>query len=390
MLAVSANPIKERTRPDGTKVYWFRIEAGRDAAGKRVQVYRSFSTRKQARAEHARIAHELHAGRYVHRDRGTVSGYLDLWEPAHGRDLEAGSRAALRHSLLPVRERLGERKLQSITRADVDALVDWMATAGRKRGGRPGSGLSPRTVQLTLVAFSKACEDAVDERLISVNPCRKVKRPKQVKPVHDLWSDDETAMFEKAAAGDRLAPVIMLQCLGLRPEEVCGLRWRRDVDLTRGLLTISTVRTLVDRQAVEKPPKTDAGKRVLPLGDALTAALKAFRALQATEKLTAGEAYQPGGYVLCDELGAPFAPDKLRRAWYRLMREAGVRKIKPYTASRHAAGSYLAHQGVSPDVIARWLGHADASFTMKTYIHARPEDLAAARDALAARKISEG
>jgi len=27
---------------------------------------------------------------------------------------------------------------------------------------------------------------------------------------------------------------------------------------------------------------------------------------------------------------------------------------------------------------------------MKTYVHARPEDLAAARDALAARKISEG
>jgi integrase len=67
------------------------------------------------------------------------------------------------------------------------------------------------------------------------------------------------------------------------------------------------------------------------------------------------------------------------------MREAGVRKIKPYTASRHSAGSYLAHSGVSPDVIAAWLGHTDASFTMRTYIHARPEDLAKARDVLAAR-----
>ena len=73
--------------------------------------------------------------------------------------------------------------------------------------------------------------------------------------------------------------------------------------------------------------------------------------------------------------------------WYRLMREAGVPKVKPYTASRHAAGSYLAHHGVSPDIIAAWLGHADASFTMKTYVHARPEDLASARDALA-RKIN--
>lgn len=72
------------------------------------------------------------------------------------------------------------------------------------------------------------------------------------------------------------------------------------------------------------------------------------------------------------------------------MRQAGVPKIKPYTASRHAAGSCLAHQGVSADIIAAWLGHTDASFTMKTYVHAWPEDLAAARDALAARKVSEG
>jgi integrase len=72
------------------------------------------------------------------------------------------------------------------------------------------------------------------------------------------------------------------------------------------------------------------------------------------------------------------------------MKRAGVRKIKPYTASRNAAGSYLARQGISPAIIAAWLGHAEAAFTMKTYVHAGPEDLAAARDALATRKISEG
>ena len=76
---------------------------------------------------------------------------------------------------------------------------------------------------------------------------------------------------------------------------------------------------------------------------------------------------------------------RLRRVWYRLMTQAGVAKVTPYTASRHAAGSYLSRAGVSPEIIAAWLGHTDASFTMQTYVHARPEDLAAARDALAAR-----
>jgi integrase len=92
-------------------------------------------------------------------------------------------------------------------------------------------------------------------------------------------------------------------------------------------------------------------------------------------------------YVCCDELGAPSDPAKLRRVWYRLMREAGVRKVKAYTASRHAAGCYLSRSGVSPEIIAGWLGHTDASFTMRTYVHARPEDLASARDALSARNV---
>ncbi|MGO8957380.1 MAG: tyrosine-type recombinase/integrase, partial [Streptosporangiaceae bacterium] len=129
--------------------------------------------------------------------------------------------------------------------------------------------------------------------------------------------------------------------------------------------------------------KTDAGRRTLPLDDPLTTSLRAFHALQAAERLAAGEAYTDGGYVLCDELGLPYDPARLRRVYYRLMRQAGVRKVKPYTATRHAAGSYLAHAGVSPDIIAAWLGHTDASFTMRTYVHARPEDLAAARDVLA-------
>ena len=380
-----SDPIKKGTRPDGSTFYWFRISAGRHpATGKRVQVYKSFPTRREAKAEYGKILSDLAGKRFVARDGITVNAYLDTWEPAHGRDLEAGSRTVIRHDLRPVRERLGGRKLQSVTRADVDALVDWVLAEGRKRGGQPGTGLSPRSVQRTLAVFQRACEDAIDERLMSINPCRRVKRPKQVRPVHELWSDEETAMFGKAAAADRLAPVITLQCLGLRPEEVCGLRWK-DVNLTAGTLTIRTARTLVDGKPIEKPPKTDAGKRVLPLDRTLIAQLKGFRKLQAAEKLAAGEAYQDGGYVCCNELGAPSDPARLRRVWYRLMRGAGARKVKPYTASRHAAGSYLSRAGVSPEIIAAWLGHTDASFTMRTYVHARPEDLAAARDALAAR-----
>jgi integrase len=259
-----------------------------------------------------------------------------------------------------------------------------MSTSGRKRGGKVGTGLGPRTIKLTLNALSLVFDMGVMERKIPMNPVRLVKRPKLIKPEHVIWSDAEEARFFATAAEDRLSAVVDVFALGLRPEELCGLRWV-DVDLTG--LTIAAgrhVRTWVEGVgAVEKSAKTDAGVRTLPLDTERGNVLKAWRKVQAAEKLAAGQAYEDGRYVLCDELGRPFEVPKLRRYMHRLMKSAKVRRVTPYEAMRHAAGSRLARAGVPGHEIAAWLGHTNASFTYDNYVHARPEDLASARDALA-------
>ncbi len=151
--------------------------------------------------------------------------------------------ANYRDALKPVRERLGARELQSIAKEDVDGLVEWMLTSGRKRGGKPGTGLSPRSVQLTLTALQLGLDMAVAERKIPFNPVRLVKRPKQVKAKHTPWTVAEVKTFLPAIKDDRLFAVMFLSLMGLRPEEVCGLKWDK-VDLEAGALVIDWVRTL--------------------------------------------------------------------------------------------------------------------------------------------------
>ena len=64
-----SDPIKRGTHPDGSPVYWFRISAGRHpVTGKRVQVYKSFATKRAAKAEHAKIIRDLADKRCVARD----------------------------------------------------------------------------------------------------------------------------------------------------------------------------------------------------------------------------------------------------------------------------------------------------------------------------------
>jgi len=242
--------------------------------------------------------------------------------------------------------------------------------------------LSARSVQMTLNALQTALDVAVAERKISINPVRLVKRPRRVKPVHALWTDAEEATFFALAKKDRLGAVLELFARGLRPEELCGIRWA-DIDLKgRAAQVGKHVRTVVEGRAIEKEAKTEAGIRMLPLDKELRRGLKKWKAAQAAEKLAAGEAYADGGYVLADEVGVPWPPDKLRRYMYSMMRHAGVTQVTPYEAMRHAAGSRMARNGVAGHLIAAWLGHIDASFTYRNYVHARAEDLAEARDAL--------
>lgn len=378
---MAKEPIRKVKLKGGRVRHRLVVDIGKDPeTGKRLQFTHTYDSLNEARSELSKIRHERNTGTYVQPSKWTLNQELDAFMA--GRRRSAATIRNNQDALRPARERLGERELQSLAKADFDALVTWMQSAGRKRGGEAGTGLGPRSVAITLGALQQALEIAVAERRIPFNPVRLVERPAQVKPVHDQWSDTEETAFFAVAERDRLAAVIELFARGLRPEELCGIRWS-DIDLRAKTAAVGrNVRTMVAGQVVEKEAKTRAGERTLPLDDALAVDLKAWKARRAAEKLAAGEMYEDGDYVLCDELGRPWKTDKLRRYMRTIMEQAGVRRVTPYEAMRHAAGSRMARAGVSPNVIAAWLGHTRASFTLDTYVHARPEDLAAGRDAL--------
>ena len=287
-------------------------------------------------------------------------------------------------ALRPVIERYGAKPLQKLTTTDIEDVVDHMLMFGRKRGGKAGAPLAPRTVQLTLSRLRSALNDAVHRHLLEWNPATPVKCPAQVRATQQPWSEHEVKVFLASLSSQRLHAIMLLSLLGLRPAEICGLRWT-DVDLDEGTVNVTNTRTLVmtdeGMQVVEKPPKTASGRRSLPLPVQVTTALRAFRTLQAQERLVAGPAYKATGYVLVDELGAPQRTDWLRRQTYKAMAAANVRKVRPYDA-RHACLTYLATSGVPAPIVSAWAGHSDLSMAQRVYVHPSAKDLEQGRDAL--------
>jgi integrase len=379
--------IHQHTLPDGRKRYSFRVDTGRGPDGRRVQEYRTFDRRADAVAELARIMNESGQGTYVRPSRETLGEHLDAYLEGACRNLRASTRRNYEDALLPVRERLGGRPLQGIRKGDVEGLVSWMLTAGRRRGGRAGTGLSARSVRLTLGRLTAALESAVAEGKIARNPARYVKPPAHTPRERETWTGAEVRAFLPVADADRLAACWRLSLYGLRRGEVLGLRWR-DIDLTAAALTVRQARVLAGYEVRTEPPKSRSGARTLPLDDALVTALRTLKARQAAERLAAGPAYERTGYVAADELGRPVHPEWYTDEFHRVSDRAEVRRIRLHE-SRHTACSLMEKAGVPVSVIAAWAGHYSGAFTMATYVHANPDDLAAGRDALAAVYRSE-
>ncbi len=115
--------IRSYTLPSGERRYWFRVDTGRGAGGERIQQRRTFTGRKLATDALARIMAESAGGTYVRPARETVAEYLDGYMQGATRNVRESTRANYEVAFLPVRERLGGRLLQSVTKRDIEGLV---------------------------------------------------------------------------------------------------------------------------------------------------------------------------------------------------------------------------------------------------------------------------
>lgn len=392
---MAKDPIKTITLKDSSTRYRFVVDIGRDENGKRKQLTCTFDTKKEAKAEYARITHQRNTGSLVAPSKMTLNELLDIWVKVATRDVEEGTAGNYEFAIRPVREFLGHKPVQEVTEDHIDDLIEWMLTKGRRRGGQPGTPLGVRSVRLTLGRLRAALNLAVRRQVVARNVAEhsRVSRDQKsrvAKATIKPWTEPEVKAFITAISNHRLFAVMLLALIANRPAEVCGLRWDEHIDLDAGTIAIANTRTIVyDRslekgernKVVEKGPKSESGRRTLPAPSLVHRALRAFKTLQAKEKLAAGEAYEDSGYVLVDELGRPWKTDKLRRAAYKLMGSAGVRKVRLYDA-RHACLSWMANNGVPDTVVSAWAGHSDLSFTKRTYVHPDPESLRAGSDKL--------
>ncbi|MGN6243730.1 MAG: site-specific integrase [Motilibacteraceae bacterium] len=328
----------------------------------------------------------VRAKTYVAPARETVRQAVDDWL-AGRRSVRPSTLEGYRDVLKPVQRHLGALSLQSLSRRQLDELVNRLQAGDLPRDPADPEGpkhrpWSARSVRMMLAVLEQVLDDAIKAGTLARNPAHLVDRPSGGGREMQTWTPAQVSAFlaKRASDPDRIAWLLALY--GLRRGEIAGLRWD-EVDLTAGTLAIREARVAVAGAAVSGAPKSERGIRTLPLSDSLALELRAHRKRQAEHRLRLGVAWTESGYVITDEAGSPLPPTVLTTRWKTAVREAGLPAIRLHDA-RHTSATLMHLQGVPTAVVSAWLGHSSAAFTMRTYVHSQHDALAAGRDTLEA------
>jgi integrase len=166
----------------------------------------------------------------------------------------------------------------------------------------------------------------------------------------------------------------------MRLGEICALRWE-NVDLEKGIIHVKeAVRRVykADRSGEVKtkllihPPKSEKGRRSIPLPAEVLTELKKHRVKQAEAKLLAGNLYNDQGYVFAWEDGRMVDPSFLSRRFKNLVTKGGYEDIT-FHGLRHSYASALLVGGEHPRVVQELLGDSTVQVVLDIYSHVAPE-----------------
>ncbi|MEV6527651.1 tyrosine-type recombinase/integrase [Longispora sp. NPDC051575] len=178
-----------------------------------------------------------------------------------------------------------------------------------------------------------------------------------------VWTLQQTGAFLDHVSGHWLYPLFHLVAFaGLRRGEAAGLRWE-DVDLDRGVITVSQQLVQIGWDVEVADPKTDESQgREIALNDASVKVLRLQKQWQETAAAALGAEWEDNDLVFTRLNGSPLRPSWISDEFVRLVNGSGLPPIH-FHGLRHGAASIAYAAGATEFAIMELLGHTDVRTT---------------------------
>jgi integrase len=313
----------------------------------------------------------------------------------------SGYRAAMGKKRLD--DAIAKRPFDQLSRADVQAWVDRMS----KKGFAPRSIKKSVDLMRAAYIYKVGVPNGMTDPFASLStPSIKQKNPNALSElgVTQLNAALDNLEAEKGITSMSMGARLALHT-GMRLSEVCGLRWC-DVDLDGATLHVTNViGRAVDRKDSDgntaelyaKAPKSEAGRRDIPLDADIVASLRKRRAAMHEEwfqlTTTGGTPNRKRPefeslYVCGYSDGRFFSPHWMGQQFIRFSKQhdfdvTNKGEVLRFHDVRHSYATRCINAGINVRVVSALLGHSDPSLTLRVYTSRDDEANRAAVDAMA-------
>jgi integrase len=342
-------------------LYYVHLDSGKDETGRRMRAYRTYSTLSQARK--ALLAFQAQRAVYseVTPRTTTLAQWLDYWM----KEIVAPNRAdttaysygkIIENHLVPA---LGDIPIQHLTPQHIQTYYTML---------QRDKALSPNTIRRHHDLLSSSLRMAVKQDVLIRSPTERVEPPRTIPYQPRFYSPENLKRLYAEVEGHWLELTVKLAgCLGLRREEICGLKWSC-VDFQLRRIHIREARTAAGPSIVQKETKNRSSCRVLHLTDELYPLLRREQHRQQEERLRLGADWPDTGLVLVDQAGHPRSPNNVSLAFHRFVTRRGLPDITLH-GLRHTFATVASAQGAPLFEIGKALGHSTPSTTGRIYTH---------------------
>ena len=351
---------------DQRKLYYVSMELGRDENGKRIKQYRTFHTlaaaRNGLRDFHAGLERERELERKLAPAQELdLSHWLEYWMDSIVRPNRAETTVYAYQKIIDnhIDPALGTVPLKKLT----PKMVQEYYTETQR-----ANGLSSNTMRRHHDLLSSALRSAVRQDVIPASPMERVEPPRVRTTESYFYNNQELKLLYQKIEGNILELAVKLAgSLGMRREEICGLKWE-NVDLQRHLVLIREARTAYGATIVQKETKNRSSVRTLYLPDEVYLLLEQEQARQQQERCLQSPTYNPTDHVILDAKGVPYSPNALSLAFTRFVKKNDLPRLT-FHGLRHTFATIASCQGASLFDIGKALGHSTPATTGRIYTH---------------------
>ena len=346
---------------DVKKKYYVTFNFGVNEEGKQIKKTGTFSKKSEARQ--ALKDHEANKtkGTLSMPNHTTLIEWLNYWieevvKPNRAETTVYGYKGIIEKHIEP---NIGNVPLQQLKPQQVQRYYTKLMNE---------QGLSSNTVRKHHDMLRTALQLAVKQDVLLKNTMDKVEAPKVKQTEINYYSPIELKTLLETVEGDRLEVLVKLATyLGLRREEICGLKWE-NVDFDNKVIYIKEARTMAGGLIVEKDTKNDSSTRVIAIPDEVVNALSKEKEKQGEARKFYQSDYVDSDLIVVMDNGKPYRPNYISELFTKFIKDHNLPEITLH-GLRHSFASYANSLGIQQYDLSKALGHSTPDTTYKVYTH---------------------